>query len=294
MPGNCSLSTHQCAAPPGDPSISASATRSTTRTSAWMVGAARRSRPSPAVSTWYVDRRTKNEQRNTWRWHRGRHRRAAVFAITAGPVTVPRIRDLHWTDATDVNAASSSLESTARCRGARIHALRRQSRAQLATLLVGCADRKGIVASLAQLLYGHGANILDADQHTDPSTGMFFQRLRFDLVDARHRPRRARGAARARSPSASAWTGASLRRSHAARRDLRARSRSTASTTCCIRHRAGELPCEIAMVISNHPDAAPIARALRRAVPSPAGHAETKRAQEAADARRCSTAQASI
>jgi formyltetrahydrofolate hydrolase len=41
------------------------------------------------------------------------------------------------------------------------------------------------VASLAQLLYGHGANILDADQHTDTVAGQFFQRIRFDLSEAR-------------------------------------------------------------------------------------------------------------
>ena len=33
----------------------------------------------------------------------------------------------------------------------------------VATLLVSCPDRKGIVAALAQTLYGHGANILDAE-----------------------------------------------------------------------------------------------------------------------------------
>src|SRR5690242_17083922 len=51
----------------------------------------------------------------------------------------------------------------------------------LATLLVACPDRKGIVASLAQVLYGHGANIIDSDQHTDTFAGMFFQRLHFDM-----------------------------------------------------------------------------------------------------------------
>jgi formyltetrahydrofolate deformylase len=35
-----------------------------------------------------------------------------------------------------------------------------------ATLLVSCPDRRGIVAALAQVLYGHGANIFDLDQHT--------------------------------------------------------------------------------------------------------------------------------
>lgn len=39
----------------------------------------------------------------------------------------------------------------------------------VATVLVSCPDRNGIVASLAQVLYGHGANILDSDQHSAPT-----------------------------------------------------------------------------------------------------------------------------
>ncbi len=54
---------------------------------------------------------------------------------------------------------------------------------ELATLLVSCPDRRGIVAALAQVLYGHGANILDSDQHTDPHERVFFQRIRFDLSE---------------------------------------------------------------------------------------------------------------
>ena len=55
--------------------------------------------------------------------------------------------------------------------------------AETATLLVNCPDGRGIVAALAQLLYGHGANILDADQHTDAAAGQFFQRIHFDLAE---------------------------------------------------------------------------------------------------------------
>src|SRR6478735_4936801 len=51
----------------------------------------------------------------------------------------------------------------------------------LATLLVSCPDRKGLVAALAQFLYGYGCNIVDADQHTDAAAAMFFQRIRFDI-----------------------------------------------------------------------------------------------------------------
>ena len=58
-----------------------------------------------------------------------------------------------------------------------------QPAASTATLLLTCPDRKGLVASLAQLLYGHGVNILDSDQHSDPVAGQFFQRIRFDLAE---------------------------------------------------------------------------------------------------------------
>jgi formyltetrahydrofolate deformylase len=50
-----------------------------------------------------------------------------------------------------------------------------------ATLLVSCLDRPGLVAALAQVLTGHGANILSADQHRNEQAGQFFQRIAFDL-----------------------------------------------------------------------------------------------------------------
>jgi len=53
----------------------------------------------------------------------------------------------------------------------------------VATLLVSCADRHGLVAALAQVLTGHGANILEADQHRSEQAGQFFQRIRFDLSE---------------------------------------------------------------------------------------------------------------
>lgn len=50
-----------------------------------------------------------------------------------------------------------------------------------ATLLIKCKDSKGVVASLAQLLYGLGCNILQSDQFCDD--GMFFQRIEVDYSD---------------------------------------------------------------------------------------------------------------
>jgi formyltetrahydrofolate deformylase len=50
-----------------------------------------------------------------------------------------------------------------------------------ATLLVGCSDRTGLVAALSEFVFEYGGNILDADQHAEAETGMFFMRLVWDL-----------------------------------------------------------------------------------------------------------------
>jgi formyltetrahydrofolate deformylase len=51
-----------------------------------------------------------------------------------------------------------------------------------ATLLVSCRDRTGLVAALSDFVFKHGGNILDADQHAEVETGLFFMRLRWDLA----------------------------------------------------------------------------------------------------------------
>lgn len=49
-----------------------------------------------------------------------------------------------------------------------------------ARLLIKCPDRPGIVASVSNFLFNHGANITSLDQHsTDPEGGVFFMRLEF-------------------------------------------------------------------------------------------------------------------
>jgi formyltetrahydrofolate deformylase len=50
-----------------------------------------------------------------------------------------------------------------------------------ATLLVSCRDRTGLVAALSEFVFKYGGNILDADQHAEIETGLFFMRLRWDL-----------------------------------------------------------------------------------------------------------------
>ena len=47
---------------------------------------------------------------------------------------------------------------------------------RLATLMVQCPDKKGVVAALGQLLYGLGCNIVESDQWTDADSSTYFQR----------------------------------------------------------------------------------------------------------------------
>src|SRR5664279_793464 len=50
-----------------------------------------------------------------------------------------------------------------------------------AVLLIDCPDRKGLVATVASLLYQRGANIIHADQHQDHEAGLFFMRVEWAL-----------------------------------------------------------------------------------------------------------------
>ncbi len=128
-----------------------------------------------------------------------------------------------------------------------------------AVLLVTCPDAKGIVAALAQVLHGHGANILDADQHTDPVARQFFQRIRFDLSELltdRTSLERAIGEVGDRFE---------MRWRIAYAGDVKRMAIFVSKYDHCLwdlllRHRAGEYHCEIPLIVSNHPDLAPIAQ----------------------------------
>jgi formyltetrahydrofolate deformylase len=52
-----------------------------------------------------------------------------------------------------------------------------------ATLLVSCRDRTGLVAALSDFVFRHNGNILDADQHAERESGVFFMRLRWELAN---------------------------------------------------------------------------------------------------------------
>jgi len=121
------------------------------------------------------------------------------------------------------------------------------------TLRVYGPDRKGIVAAFSQLLYGHGCGIIDSEQSTDTHTDLFFQRLHFDYstmhTDEITLETGVREVCeRFQMQSELNWN----------RRRKRIAILVSKYDHCLwellLRHKAGELDCDISVIISNHPD----------------------------------------
>jgi len=130
---------------------------------------------------------------------------------------------------------------------------------ETATLLVSCPDRRGLVAALAQLLYGHGANILDSDQHTDPVASQFFQRIRFDLSELRT-DRLTLEQAIAEVAERFAMRYRISYSDRVQRIAIFVSKYDHCLYDLLLRHKSGELVCDIPLIVSNHPDLEPVAR----------------------------------
>jgi formyltetrahydrofolate deformylase len=127
-----------------------------------------------------------------------------------------------------------------------------------ATLLVSCRDRTGLVAALSQFVFANDGNIVEADQHAEAETGLFFMRLVWDVTRFRlDREQTAAGLAE--------LGGRFDLRYELTYSDWRPRVAVFASRAphclydLLLAHQLGELRAELALVISNHPDVAPVA-----------------------------------
>jgi formyltetrahydrofolate deformylase len=121
-----------------------------------------------------------------------------------------------------------------------------------ATLLIKCPDRKGLVAAITTLLSEHGINIIDLQQHTDEN-GTFFQRLHFDM----ERMDISREQLHSLLDIECGRFGMDWQLSFKNQKKRVAIFVSKYEHCLCdllLRHRIGELDCEIPLVISNHED----------------------------------------
>jgi formyltetrahydrofolate deformylase len=125
-------------------------------------------------------------------------------------------------------------------------------------LLITCPDRRGIVAAVSGFVLEHGGNVLHADQHIDAEAGIFFQRIEFDLtgfdlprewIADRFRPiaEAFDMTVRLRFSDEHPKTAILASREAHCLHDLLAR------------WHAGDLPTQVRMVVSNHPDHADLA-----------------------------------
>jgi len=125
-------------------------------------------------------------------------------------------------------------------------------------LTLSCPDRTGIVYRVSGLLFELGGNILDAQQFGDEETGRFFLRVHFGLpADAPPATLHERFAAMAGQYGMD-W------QIHDARRKARLLIMVSRQGHCLndllFRTHSGQLPVEIAAIVSNHEDFAPLAR----------------------------------
>src|SRR5580692_8871580 len=127
-----------------------------------------------------------------------------------------------------------------------------------ATLLVSCRDRTGLVAALSQFVFDYGGNILDADQHADLETGLFFMRLVFSLESFKLDRAAMQGAlAMLATRFDLTW--------ELTTSDVRPRVAVLASKTphclydLLLSHQLGELGGDLCVVISNHDDLCAVA-----------------------------------
>lgn len=133
--------------------------------------------------------------------------------------------------------------------------MKTEQRPDIARLIVSCPDQHGIVAAVSALIAELGGNIIALDQYsTGVEDGQFFQRTVFHLPQLGLRRTEVEHAVRTRlAPRFDMdWNLTE------AARPKRAAIFASKTDHCLLdllwRHRRGELPMDIACVISNHPD----------------------------------------
>ena len=125
-------------------------------------------------------------------------------------------------------------------------------------LLVTCPDRPGIVAAVTRFLFEAGANVVHSDQHSaDPEGGRFFLRVEFDLPDL---PERLGELESGFAPIALGYgMGWRFARAAVPKRLAIFVSKEDHCLLELLWHlRADDVQAEIALVIGNHADLAPL------------------------------------
>jgi formyltetrahydrofolate deformylase len=128
-----------------------------------------------------------------------------------------------------------------------------------ATLLIDCPDRKGLVAAIMTfLVQQYDVNILNADQHQDAELGLFFMRIEFSTEVDNFNQYSFHAAF---EPTAQQFC---MNWRIELADDMQNVALFVSQYLHCLadllhRHQTGEFSCNLALIVSNHEDARPLA-----------------------------------
>lgn len=127
-----------------------------------------------------------------------------------------------------------------------------------AILLISCPDQRGLVARIAEFVFRHNGNIIHSDHHTDAESGRFLMRVEWELEGFDLTEDKIAGAFAPVAESLQMqWQ---LRLSDRLQRVAILVSRyGHCLQDLVFRSHAGELPGQLQLVLSNHPELGPVA-----------------------------------
>ncbi|HLC64856.1 MAG TPA: formyltetrahydrofolate deformylase [Candidatus Nanoarchaeia archaeon] len=133
-----------------------------------------------------------------------------------------------------------------------------------AILKISCRDRKGLIAGITNFVYSNSGNIITLGEFVDPETKLFFMRIEWELngfkIKTRDLPREI-GKLAEKLGFSDLW--------EIFYSDIKPRMAIFVSKydhclyDLLLRHKAGELKCDIPLIVSNHQDLKKVADAFK-------------------------------
>ncbi len=127
-----------------------------------------------------------------------------------------------------------------------------------AILLISCPDKKGIVAKVSNYLYANEWNVLDADQHIDSQTNTFFMRIEWAIENStQNKEEIAKSFQPVADECAMEWN--LFFSDEIPRAAIFVSRHMHCLYDLLYRYQAGQLHCDIPLIVSNHADAKDLA-----------------------------------